>query len=168
MKWWVVAGVIALALVVQTTVFPYLEILRVKPDFILILAVCFGMLRGPRDGALIGLAGGLVEDILLGRYIGVQAVARLLPGYLAGIAGSKLYRENVLVSMVTVFGATVVSELLAALLWLRLGANLDLWAGLRSIILPAGLYNSILTPFIYKQVYRYRTQEDLGVPTRAV
>ncbi|MGO8683878.1 MAG: rod shape-determining protein MreD, partial [Thermoleophilia bacterium] len=58
-------AVLLVAVLLQTTIAPFVRILGANPDFVLILVVCVGLLRGPERGAGFGfLAGALVSLIL--------------------------------------------------------------------------------------------------------
>jgi len=161
---WAVAGVMGLMLVLETSVLPYLAVKGVKPDLILILVISLGLVNGSREGAAAGFAGGLLEDLLLGRYVGVRVVSKMAAGYLAGLAGKRVYRDSLLTSVLLVLGGTVISEFLSFALWWKLGSPLALGAGLGSVILPLAVFNAMVAPFIYGQVYRRTVHRRTSAP----
>jgi cell shape-determining protein MreD len=59
------AGVIALALLLQTTLLSPLRILGARPDLLLLAVVAVAMASGPVEGAAFGFAAGLTADLLL-------------------------------------------------------------------------------------------------------
>lgn len=161
---WAIAGVMGLMLVLETSVLPFLTVRGVRPDLILILVISLGLLNGPREGALAGFAGGLLEDLLLGRYVGVRAISKMIAGYLAGLAGKRVYRDSLVTSVLLVLGGTIISEFLSFTLWWELGSPLALGAGLGSVILPLAVFNAMVAPFIYAQVYRRTIHRRTSAP----
>lgn len=94
-------------------------ILPAKLDWILLVVVCFGLLRGPKEGILFGwLAGALQGTLAGGLYF---MLAKLVVGYLAGRLHPFLYRQQGLVACSLVAVATLVHEtLLTGMLALKL------------------------------------------------
>ena len=56
----VTAVIVIVAYLLQTSVFPTLEIAGVKPNLMLIVTASFGFMRGPREG-IDAIEGELVE-----------------------------------------------------------------------------------------------------------
>ena len=67
-----------ISLLLQSTILPYLTVGGVTPDLILVLAVLYSIFQGPKRGALMGFILGLMEDLFLGRFIGMKALTCLL------------------------------------------------------------------------------------------
>lgn len=161
---WAVAGIMGLLLVLETSVLPHLAVKGVKPDLVLLFVISLGLLNGAREGAVAGFTGGLLEDLLLGRYVGVRAISKMVAGYLAGLAGRRVYRDSLFTPVFLVLGGTIISEFLSFALWWKLGSSLTLGAGLVSVILPLAVFNSMVAPFIYGQVYRHTVNRRTSAP----
>lgn len=134
------AALLPLGLVLETAVFSRLTWQGAGPDLLLIGVVCLALLKGARPAAGLGFIYGLAEDLLLGRYMGLNALTKCLAGYLAGLTESWLNRENPLVLPVLVLAASLLAgALYLVLAWLA-GAGLpvvSLW--------PEALYNTALS-----------------------
>ena len=91
------------ALILQTTVLDYVSVLGIKPDLVMLIVVLNGFLLGTREGAFLGYAAGILEDLFAGVFIGLNALSKMAAGYLAGMAGLRLFRENTLVATSVVF-----------------------------------------------------------------
>lgn len=82
-----VAGMLLVAVLAQTVLLRTVSAGGVVPDLVLVLVVLAGIARGPRAGAVLGFAGGLLLDLappadhLAGRW----ALALVLVGCLAGL-----------------------------------------------------------------------------------
>jgi len=99
----VVAAAMIAALALQTTVLNSVTIGGVKPDLVLVLAMCAGLLSGPGMGAMYGAAAGVLEGYAQGSHLGSLGVSRALAAFLAGTVETRLLRNNLVVPAATVF-----------------------------------------------------------------
>lgn len=143
---------LGVVLILQTTIMDYLSVYGVKPDLVMLLVIFNGFLLGPREGAFLGFAGGIIEDLFSGSYIGINALTKMVAGYLAGISGERLYKENSLVVSGVTFFSTTVGLLVNYLLLLYLKIHMPFFHTLFRVILPTALYTAVLVPFFYKRV----------------
>ena len=59
---------------IQSTVFEYIEIMGIRPNLLLVVAICTALARKDMESAFMGLACGL-HDMLIGRtLVGMQCV----------------------------------------------------------------------------------------------
>ena len=142
------------SLVFESTLFPHLTVAGVKPDFILVLVVFYAMLHGSREGAVIGLIGGLLQDLLIGQFIGLNALAMLLTGLFFGIMEYKVYKESIFIAAITLAVGTFLHETLVWFLGLLIGFSGNYFMAFKNVILPVVVYNSCLAPFLYGRFYR--------------
>ena len=80
--------------ILEMTLFKSIRIGGVAPDFMLMIIVSFALLRGSKEGALIGALAGLFYDVTFGMFIGQHTVAYILIGYVCGKFNKNFYREN--------------------------------------------------------------------------
>ena len=62
----VVFILIVVCYLMQTTIFPHLELAGVVPNFLVILTTSFGLMRGTKYGMGVGVTCGLVADFFSG------------------------------------------------------------------------------------------------------
>lgn len=128
----VFGGLILVAYVVQTALFPRLGVVPVvRPDLLLILCVLTGLAFGPRDGLGVGLAVGLLQDLTAGRFLGLFTLAQAGVGYLAGLAAREVYRDRFIAPAMAGLGATLLQRITILLIF-KLGgipAGGTLWEG---------------------------------------
>ncbi len=143
-----------ISLILQTTILPLLKIEGVMPDLILVLVVFTALFSSAFTGGAVGFTAGLLQDLLIGRYVGLCAYSGLLVGWLVGELESRFYKENPLVPVILVLMATLVSELVY-----YLGRGLCgsfpfsfSYAG-RNMLLEA-VYNMVLSVILYKPLLR--------------
>lgn len=146
----VLLGLILLAaLLFQTTL---LELVRfhIKPDLVLILVIFFALLNGIKPGAVFGAAAGLAQDLVGGRYLGLNALALAITALAVGYLESKVFKENLLVPILVVFLASVLHAVLIYSFHLLAGTHLPLAAGARIGIIEA-CFNALVVPLGYRK-----------------
>lgn len=143
-----------LGIVLRDTVFNGLSVAGGKPDFVLILAVFFAIFRGSVQGGLMGAALGLMEDLMTGRFIGINALCKGFLGYVAGVSERNLYKNNFFVPIVAVLAATFANALLYYLFSVLIGSHVGLENLLLSTI-PDAVYNMCFSPVFYAVFYNF-------------
>ena len=155
---WVV--VVGAALILEGTGLNFLRVAGVKPDLLLILTVCHAYLRGPRQGAALGLLSGLAHDLYTGYYLGLNAVAKGAVGLAVGALEGKLYREGPHLAVPVAALATLFHELLFFLGLRYLGVAVPFGFVFVHIVVPACVYNAALTLLGYNPYHRLLQQLD--------
>ena len=143
-----------LGLGLRDTVFNGLSVAGGKPDFVLILVVFFAIFRGSVQGGLMGAALGMLEDLMTGRFIGINALCKGLLGYVAGISERNLYKNNFFVPIAAVLAATFLNAVLYYLFSVLIGSNVGLEKLMLSSI-PDAVYNMCFSPVFYAIFYNF-------------
>jgi len=146
---------ILFALILQTTAFNYLAIYGIKPNLILILVILNGFLRGTREGAFLGFSAGLMQDLVSGGVFGLNALTKLVAGYLAGLGEGRLYRENRVIAAGLTWVCTLGAQLIFYILLLLIDVSVPLVEALVYIILPSAFYNALVVLIVYMYYYRF-------------
>jgi len=120
----------------------------------MLLVVFYGFLLGPREGAFLGFAGGIIEDLFAGSYIGLNALSKMIGGYFAGVCGERLYKENVLVASGATFVSALAGMLANYLLLFYIKVYIPPFYALFRVVLPTALYTAVLVPFLFRRVFR--------------
>lgn len=147
MKTVVTALLISVAvLLLQTTVAPYLGVLHVVPDFVLVWIAILGIRHG-RFGAIgAGFLLGLAVDLLSGAdgMLGLAAFCKSLAGFVAG----SFHNENKTAQslgdstlLVATAAASLVHNLLYFVVFLQ-GSEVGVWASILRYGLPTTLYTT--------------------------
>jgi rod shape-determining protein MreD len=147
-------AVVLAALVLQSTVFAQITLLKARPDLIYLLTVLVALMEGPASGAVMGFAGGMVEDFLLNTPKGITALSLTLLGYAVGTVRQYIVSPSALVPVIMVGGGTIVGMMFDGLVKFLLGQLDAGWGFQLQIALLTGLYNAILTPFVFPLVRR--------------
>ncbi|HLN61283.1 MAG TPA: rod shape-determining protein MreD [Symbiobacteriaceae bacterium] len=155
MRYWVLTGVLILAFLLQSVVSSYLAIGGITPDFLLAVVVTYGLLFGWEVGLVGGVVGGLLIDLIAGRFIGLHVLSYGLVGLVAGLAEARVFKDNILLAPVGGLAGSIVSQTITVLCFWLYGLEVAPLGVLRSTILPAALYDMILTILVYGRIYRY-------------
>lgn len=118
----VIYGVLFLASVVlQSTFFHFFKIGGVKPDLILVIVILSAFFKGERLGAVLGFIYGIFEDLIVGRYIGIQALTKMTAGYAVGVLGKKLFQDNLISPLIAAFIGSIIHGFLYTVVLFCLG-----------------------------------------------
>ncbi|MDD4168820.1 MAG: rod shape-determining protein MreD [Desulfotomaculaceae bacterium] len=142
-------------LILQSTVLGFITVYGIKPDLILLMAVFNGFLLGPRQGAFLGFVGGIMADLFTGSYIGMNAISKMVAGYLAGIFGERFYQDNALVLSGVTFVSSILGLLVDYLLLHFLEIQVTIFYAFFRVIIPTAFYNAVLVPLLYGHVLRF-------------
>jgi rod shape-determining protein MreD len=148
MRYLVLALLFIFSLTLQSTMFDFIKVAGVKPDFVLLLVIYYSFTNGPLKGAIFGLGIGLLEDLFLGHFIGMNALALLSAGFIAGWFETKMYKENLLIAFLVIFLTTIFSQLIIFFSGAVVGLNWTLTQSWR-LLLTLAIYNTCLVPFTY-------------------
>ncbi len=122
----------------------------------LLLVMLFTMIWGPRRGAAFGFcAGGLLQDLLVGRFIGLNGIVLMLLAYTIGFITEQLFKENLLVRFAAVLGGTALGQILYLLGTAAFGMDIS-WPAIRwQAIVAASVVNALLSFALYKPLLAF-------------
>lgn len=135
---------VLVAAIVQAGFSEDITIGRAHPDFILVFALCGGVLTGPVRATFAGLWAGLLTAILCDVNFGSLLASRTLAGILAGWLHHHVIRNSVVVPPLVALAGTLAAECIYYLM----APSHDLRIWLRSVGGEA-LYNMALSFPIY-------------------
>jgi rod shape-determining protein MreD len=158
---------VVLAFVLQISVTPQFKILGVQLDLILVVAVVVAVQEGPVPGAIIGFAGGMLQDIASPQVMGSSALTKALAAFLAGMMKDFFMTYSILLPVVLVFLATIFEMSLHQGLFVVLGQE-QLPPFRVGAIFVSSLYNVIAVLIVYPFMKRFKfpVKEDSIILTR--
>lgn len=155
MRYWVLTGILVLAFLLQSVVSSYLAIKGITPDFLLAVVVTYGLLFGWEVGLAGGVIGGLLIDLIAGRYIGMHVLSYGVVGLVSGIMEVRVFKENLLLAPVGGLIGSAASQMIVVFCFWLYGLEVAPLGALRSTLLPAALYDMVLTILVYGRIYKY-------------
>ena len=132
----VLAVLILVTFILQTTIFQTLSIASISPNLLLILTVSFGFMRGKREGLFVGFFCGLLIDIFYGNMVGFYALLYMYIGFLNGFLYKVFYDEDIKVPMLLVGVSDIAYGLVVYGIQFLLRGRLDVFVYLYRIIFP--------------------------------
>ena len=136
----------------QTGVFTHLALGGIVPNLFVICTVTIGMIRGKKEGCLIGFFCGILMDALFGVYFGMYALVLSVIGYLAGYVQQIFYEEDMTLPIVIIGIADLLYGIAIYLLCFLTRGRMDFIFYFGRIILPETIYTLILAVFVYSTI----------------
>jgi rod shape-determining protein MreD len=137
--------VMLLVLTVQKSLLADIDVRDVRPDALLLFAVCAGLVGGSEVGAVVGFVVGLVADLFVLAPLGLSALVFSLVGYSVGAFRNTLIRELWWMPPVTAFVASAGGVLLYGVLGAVVGQSQFVTPQLVTTALVVGGLNSVLS-----------------------
>ena len=147
----VLAAVLVVAVLVQSTVLAELRLAGVRPDLLVLAVVSVAVATDPTTGAVFGFLAGLVADLLFDLPVGVSALVYTAVGFAVGTVRVYVTSHLPLVHLALAGVASLASVWCCGLL-LRV-FDLSSWAAVIRAGPLVALYNLLLTPFVYPVVW---------------
>lgn len=135
--------------ILQTTLFPYLQIAHMVPNLILVVTVAAGLLYGRKGGMLAGVASGLLIDLMYGNVVGVSVLIFSVIGYLCGAANKLYFEEDFMVPIAILAGSDILYGFLYYGCNFLLRGRLHLFFYIRSVILPETMYTVLVGAVLF-------------------
>ena len=146
--------IIVVCFLFQSTLFQYLKLGGVVPNLLLIVTMSFGLMRGRREGLLVGFFSGLLIDIFFGSALGPYAFIYMTMGYANGFFHRIYYVEDVLLPMSMIAINDFIYNLIIYFIFFMLQNKLQFSKYLWQIVLPEMIYTILITLFFYKLLVR--------------
>ncbi|MBI3946222.1 MAG: hypothetical protein HY321_09910 [Armatimonadetes bacterium] len=146
----VVLAMLIVALALQTTVLSAAAIGGIKPDLVLVVALCTGLLSGPAPGAACGAAAGLMEGYLQGTHLGALGATRALAAFAVGMVETRLVQDRVVIPSVMV----LLGSLAAHGLYFIMAPEFPVGRPVR-IAVTESLLNMVFTPLVHLSLARW-------------
>lgn len=158
----VLIAVTVTALLLQTTVFPELTLLRVKPELLYLVTVIFAVLQGPADGAVVGFVGGLAQDFMLNMPKGITALTLTILGYTVGLARQYIASPSPLLPAVLVALGTAGGVAFHQAVAFLLGEEDGPFSYMAKVVIVTAIYGAVLTPIFFPVLRRAAAATHAG------
>lgn len=146
--------IIIICFLLQSTVFHFMELANVVPNLMLIVTMSFGLMRGRKEGLLVGFFSGLLIDIFFGSLLGPYAFIYMSFGYVNGFFHRIYYVEDVLLPMLMITLNEFFYNGVIYVVFFLLRNKLSFSRYFNEIILPEMMYTILVTLFFYKILVR--------------
>lgn len=148
---WLAVPVMVLLTVVQTAIFPYFPIFGVIPSLPFLVALAWGLLRGPNEGVVWAFVAGFFMDLFTAAPAGGLILTYLIAVLAASLVVEVLPANRTVIPMLLAGLATVIQQILYAVFLAIFGYSMMQILG-RSL-LPTVLLQAVLILPIYWLLY---------------
>ncbi len=150
MKYLGYSVILIVGLALQTAAPSSLIMFGFQPELVLLLALLFALMQGPLDGAIFGFFGGLMLDLLVGRFIGLRAITIMLSSVGIGLVTNRLYKENFVVRFSAIFLGTLVGQILYLVGIVAFGRTVAWSLTTWRTILGTSIFNGLLSVVLFR------------------
>ena len=149
--------ILAVLVILQTTLFRFIQIQGAAPDLVLIFLVFAAHARGPWEGQIFGFASGFLEDLLSLAPFGFNCLVRTVTGYLMGLTRGKIFFDPLVIPVIMITAITLFRQVLMLLIslmflktgtgffgvefWIELGMNVVLAPLIFNLFRKLGFFN---------------------------
>ncbi len=156
------AALIIVSLIIQGhSSFDVLRIAGVKPDLLFITIVFLSYSFGSFYGEVTGFIGGLLHDSISNSPLGLLAFPKMALGFIVGMFGRSILKENVVTVFLLLFGASIIKGILTLFLcYLFHEASVS---SIVSVILPEAFYNALIAPplfMLYDKIFEREIERE--------
>ncbi len=142
--------IILFNIIVQSSILPYFRLFGYIPNTGLVLVILVALRKGKYYGGFFGLALGLLQDILFGQIVGVNALIFFFIGYIIGIIQDELNIENTFIPVLLSALFTIFYNFSFYTFMFFLSINITREIMFNNIFSLEIVYNMIFAALVYK------------------
>ena len=155
-----------LVAILATSVMPYVKVLGVAPDLVLIFAACWALIRGQGEAMIVVPMAGLLRDLTTSDPVGTSMLALSPIVLLAVIRDLRPVESDFLPTLVVVATASLAYAVVSLTVLTAIGYDVPWGTAMLHVALPSMLVNPLFTVLIYSPMRWLTTRpkrESFGV-----
>lgn len=146
-------GVLVILALVQVAWLARVQVWGAILDPLLPLIIGVGILKGAESGAVVGVAAGLLQDLLSGGGpLGVNGLSKLVVGFASGMFERSIYIENPLLPAIATFVGTLLGGVLLVIVALLVGLGVPPWPAVVARMIVQAVLNSAIAPVLFRTI----------------
>lgn len=149
--------IVLCASLIESTVLTNITSLPAIPDLVLICVLYFSIENGKLMGETTGFVSGLLLDFLSACPFGLNCLLRTILGYLGGLFNKTLNTDGFFVPALLGLCATIIKALLLWIISFLYPSAVVAYNPFTLLFLFELLFNTVLTPFIFKFLSLFHT-----------
>lgn len=146
----VLALLIVINFSLQSTAFGFHNLHSVTPNLLLILTMSFGLMRGRKEGILVGFFSGFLVDAFFNSVLGPYMFLYMCFGYMNGFFHKNYMIEDVMLPFIVILFDDFAFNTIIYILFFFLNNKLQYGRYFKRVILPEMLITALLTIILYK------------------
>jgi len=149
----ITAALLLINFILQTTLLPLVAIRNIVPHTALIIVISYALLRSSKEGAIVGLFSGLLQDVFFSTIMGYFSIIFCAIGYFFGRNQKHFYRENYILPVFFCILGAIVYETILFLGVAISSREMHTFHFIWRILLPQIVYTAIVTIPIYRILF---------------
>jgi rod shape-determining protein MreD len=146
-------GVLVILALVQVAWLARVQVWGAILDPLVPLIIGVGILKGAESGAVVGVAAGLLQDLLSGGGpLGVNGLSKLVVGFASGMFERSIYIENPLLPAIATFVGTLLGGVLLVIVALLVGLGVPPWPAVMVRMIVQAVLNSAIAPVLFRTI----------------
>ncbi len=98
----ITALIIVICFLIESTVFQAVSFGAISPNLLIVITAAFGVMRGKKEGMLVGFFSGLLFDVFFGEWVGLYALIYMVLGYVNGFFKQIFYPEDIKLPLILI------------------------------------------------------------------
>jgi rod shape-determining protein MreD len=161
MKGLIYLAILLLIIPIQSALFNFISVAGIKPDLPLALIYIIGLLTGPTEASLAGMAIGLVQDIGSANLLGMNAFTRCFIGLGAGLMGRRVLDISSPMNSVFLAAFSLAEGIVILFSMQAISGEVPLVSLLLAHVIPQALYSGLLGIFLLRFMNRKNVMSAL-------
>jgi rod shape-determining protein MreD len=162
MKYVIAAVVAEFLAILQVSAMPYIQILGVTPDLVLIFVACWAVVRGYEEATIVAPLAGFIEDLASSDPLGTSAIALAPIVFLAAATRMRAVDTEFLPTVFVVASGSLAYGIISMIVLAGTGQSIEWSDSLLRVVLPTCLVNALFTPLIYLPIHALSAQRRAG------
>lgn len=148
----IIGLIIIISYMLQTTYNSQISIGNITPNLLIIIVCVFALLRGRKEGMLIGFFSGILPDLFYGYadIAGFYSLIYMYLGYMIGCIHEVIYTDDIIIPVAFTAICDFLSNFAYYVIAFALRNKLQFNIYFKNIIFPELIYTVFLTIFLYK------------------
>ncbi|MFQ5472826.1 MAG: rod shape-determining protein MreD [Dehalococcoidia bacterium] len=135
--------------VFSVSAMPYVKVLGVTPDFVLIFAVCWAVIRGQDEAWIVVPVAGFLSDLATSDPLGTSALAMIPVVVLAAAVRLRALDSDFLPTIAVVAASSLAYGIISMIVLGATGQHIETGQALFRVVLAAMVVNALFTPILY-------------------
>ncbi len=138
--------------VLGVSAMPYVKVLGVTPDLVLIFAACWTMVRGQDEAMIVVPMAGFMKDLTTSDPLGTSVLAMAPLVILAAAVQIRAVDTDFVPSVVIVAAGSIVYGIISMVVLTATGQDIPWVDALLRVAIPAAIVNALFTAVVYLPV----------------
>ncbi len=152
----------AFVAILNVSVMPYVEILGVAPDLVLIFAASWTVVRGDEEGVIVVPVAGFIRDLTTSDPLGTSALALAPVVLLAAAVRLRAMDTEFVPAVLVVASGSLAYGIISMTVLAATGQTVLFGDSVSRVVLPACLVNAVFTPLAYLPIHTFSAQRRSG------